>query len=455
MSNEKYPPRTLVGRYFSEQFQSLCQRGNIAVTHVPSAVRCIERQESNWVVRGAFDSQQYDEVLLATGHGLADALPAEPLAGALNSMPLIGDYTSLIQTEILPGSSVWIRGAALTAYDVALLLTEARGGTWQASGEDGADERYLSSGEEPRRITLASRSGILMDPKPETIPIEITACLAKYQQRLRQWGAMVRNEMLDGVPNLSGMWVVLLNCAEECALIMASSITALALWRTALTGLSVAADHYGAPAWLSGNPTTRLRHSILVNQGQAPVTTGWIWARVWSGLYGELIVAMNRLPPNTVQSPQFRQVARNLEKFAFGPPELTARKLLALCDAGILHVAHPGETPAPDAVLIDAVTPGPGVLLRAAPDGCATSDLAAGMLETGDLTVRAGERGLLTELDGTCVRSDGSRNETLAAVGRPTEDPTLGHDTLNRHLHKEPRLWAERIAARANDQIDP
>ena len=30
---------------------------------------------------------------------------------------------------------------------------------------------------------------------------------------------------------------------------------------------------------------------------------------------------------------------------------------------------------------------------------------------------------------------------------RPTEDHVIGHDTLNRHLHDETRLWAERITS--------
>ena len=454
MSRENYPPRALVGRYLSEQFQLLCQHGRISVAHVPLVVSCVEREESLWRVSGPFCSQQYDEVLLAMGHGLADAPPAKPLTGALNSKPLIGDYSSLSMAEVPSKSAVWIRGAALTAYDVALLLTEGRGGTWQSGGEDSVDIEYIASGEEPQRITLASRSGSLMDPKSETVPADVAACLAVYRQRLRHWGVEVREAMPDVGRRLSGMWVVLLSCAVDCAHLMGSQISALGLWRTALTGESVGAGPNATKPPLRANAATRLRNSLSVNQLRAPVTTGWIWARVWSGLYAELVVAMDRLPRDIGDWCQFTRVARNLERFAFGPPELTARKLVALFNAGILDVAIPGEPPPAGAVLVDAVTPGPGVLRQAAPEGCPNSDLIAQLLRAGEVSVRPGDRGLLTEADGTCLARDGSRNESLAALGRPTEDPTLGHDTLNRSLHGEHRLWAQRVAASATDRLD-
>lgn len=486
---EKYPPRTLVGRYLREQFQLLSQQGNFAVTHVPFVVTGVEQQGPRWHVSGSFGTARYDEILLATGHGLADAAPKEPLPGALNTHPFIGDYSSLTTAEISAESAIWIRGAALTAYDVALLLTEGRGGSWQGPGDhsgaghsgagdsvadcvDGADLRYVANGREPRRITLSSRSGSLMDPKSETLPMEIADCLNRHKQWLRRWGRQARAATPQGEVPLDGMWAVLLACARECAGLMDATVSALSLWRTALTGLSVDAELGSSSGAANLQPRVppapghepmpnatadafaRLRHSLAVNRLEAPVTTGWIWARVWSGLYAEMVTAMDRLPRSVRAWRQFSRVARNLERFAFGPPELTARKLVALFDAGILHLAGPGEEPAREAVLVDAVTPAPGVLRGAAPGGRPVNDLFAGLLRAGHVSIRSGDRGLFTDLDGTCIARDGTRTESLAALGRPTEDPTLGHDTLNRSLHGEHVLWAARLAACATHQPD-
>ena len=453
---DRYPPRALVGRYLRETFQLLSRHGNIAVTHAAGIVTGVERRGSQWLVKGPFAQKTYDEVLLATGHGLGGAASVNPLPGALNQRPLIGDYSRLTMAAIPPTSSVWIRGAALTAYDVALLLTEGRGGTWQnisSDGVGGPGVRYVASGLEPQRITLSSRSGLLMDPKSESVPPDIAACLERHKPLLHQWGRQAREETADG-GRLTGLWVVLLRCAEDCARLMGSTVGALSLWRAALTGISTDAGSRAGTQPRPVGAAGQLRSSIAVNQLKMPVTTGWLWARVWSGLYAELVAAMDRLPRTTRAGQQFVRVARNLERFAFGPPELTARKLLALLDAGLLNVAPGGAAPPPGAVLIDAVTPGPGVLRAPAPGGHPTSELFAGLLRDGHVATRPADRGLLTDADGTCLSRDGFRSESLAAVGRPTEDHTLGHDTLNRALHGEPRLWARRIAALATDQPD-
>lgn len=459
LSGEKYPPRRLVGRYLQEQFRLLSQHGRARVSHAPFVVTGVERDGELWRVSGPFGAQPYDEILLATGHGLATADTVEPAAGALNSSPLIGDYDAILEPSDIPaGSDVWIRGAALTAYDVVLLLSEGRGGFWEQTKGDSDGPRpelqYCPSGEEPGRITFFSRSGSLMDPKSESVPIAVAICLDEYRQRLRQWGKEVRNDRRDVEVNLDELWVILLHCAQDCARVMGLAVSAQKLWRTAVTGQSVEAHGRATNGSIAVRSSAHLRNSLAVNHLNAPVTTGWLWARVWSGLYVELVPAMDRLPRSIRASLRFGRVAHHLEKFTFGPPELTARKLVALIDAGVLHFAGPDECAPAGSVLIDAVTPGPGVLRAAAPEGCPNSELIAKLLATGNVSILPGDRGLLTEADGTCVAQDGSRSESLSAVGRPTEGPTLGHDTLNRSLHGEHRLWAQRIAGLVTDQLN-
>lgn len=458
LAQEKYPPRAVVGRYLREQFQLLSRHGNFAVTHAPYVVTGVERTGQRWHVSGSFGKRAYDEVLVATGHGLAQALPADPVAGALNSYPLIGDYAAFTYTQIPVGSEVWIRGASLTAYDAALLLTEGRGGSWLQDPDHAGTEsewRYGASGKEPRRITFFSRSATLMDPKSENAPAAIAESLTVHKERLRQWGEQVRES--TSAPQLphTGLWAILLHGAQDCARVMGLEVSALALWRTALTGRSVEIGTGTAPLSQPHPAAMALRNSLAVNYLNAPLTTGWLWARVWSGLYSELVSVMDRLPRSTREARRFARVAHSLEKFTFGPPELTARKMLALFDAGILHVARSQETPPASAVLIDGVTPAAGALRSAAPYGEPNSEVFAQLLKAGVVSIRPGDPGLLTEVDGTCVAKDGTRSESLAALGRPTEGPTLGHDTLNRSLHGEYRLWAQRVAGLALTNLTP
>lgn len=457
-AGEKYPPRLVVGRYLREQFQLLSDHGSMDLTHAPFAVNSVDRYGPSWRVSGAFGTRSYDEVLLASGHGLAEADRWESSERGLTSHPLIGNYETLTMENVPAGSEVWIRGAALTAYDVALLLTEGRGGTWHrlpGTDEIQGELRYEASGSEPRHITLFSRSGVLMDPKSEVVPDAVTACVERYKKRLLDWGAEARTNASDYEVSLQGMWVILLRCAQDCAQTMGLKVSPLALWRTALTGQSVVAGRGTAISPAPRNAAESLRSSLAVNNLSEPLTTGWLWARTWSGLYTEMVAAMDRLPRAPQEFRRFSRVARSLERFTFGPPELTARKMAALLTAGMLHVVKTQVEPPPAAVIINAVTPGPGVLREPAPHGAPNSEVFAGLLAAGEISVRHGDRGLLTAADGTCLAADGSRNESLAALGRPQEDSTLGHDTLNRSLHRDHHLWAQRVAALITGHINP
>ena len=438
--NDTYPPRAVVGRYLSEQFRTLSEQGNMELNHVPLVVLAVVRDVAGWQVHTAEGAEFYDEVVLATGHGLSDDPSTEEIPTAQNATSLIGDYGSLTEARIPPGGRVRLRGAALTAYDVALLLTEGRGGRWETDTTDGTGSlRYLASGREPSRIIMTSRTGLPMDPKPESIPPEIVELIRSRAQQLRRWGSDLATATETNPHKMDGLWRILLDAAADCAAMAGLRTSKLQLWRTALTGRSA---EMRAGDGLDGF----WRRSLAVNGGAAEPTTRWVWARVWSGLYAHLVVAVDRVRWEPRQRKLFDRIARNFERMAFGPPERTVQRLVALFEAGLLaqdrsavDVDHHAE------IVVDALTPTPGILPK--PGGAAKASLYAGLLEAGEISVRSGERGLLTDLDGTCLDTRGQRNESLTALGRPTEGPTLGHDTLNRSLHEEPRRWARRIAS--------
>ncbi|GAA5227140.1 FAD/NAD(P)-binding protein [Paeniglutamicibacter antarcticus] len=440
-STEQYPPRAVVGRYLSAQFGLLAESAGFSLVHVPARVTDVVRTGDQWEVSSDAGSGYYDQVVLATGHGLPDEGSGTPRGPACNKIPLIARYASLGEEKLPEGSDVLIRGAALTAYDAVLLLTEGRDGRWkELEGAGGPWLEYVPSGREPARITMASRSTLPMDPKPGQVPAWIGTCLEEYRGEVRQWGRDLAARPSGPGAGYAGLWRILLACAGECARMCGAPTTPLGFWRTALTGRGTHGPDTGSSA-------EHIRRSIEVNRGNAVPGTEWLWARVWSGLYPEMVQAVSRVYWKPAACREFGRVSKSLERLAFGPPERTALKLLALFDNGLLQQGpFPAMLPA-DTILVDAVTPPSGVLAAPAPAGRPMSSLMAGLLSAGEVMVREAERGLLTDPDGSCIDEGGNRNESLWALGRPTEGPTLGHDTLNRALHDEPRLWAQRIAA--------
>ena len=438
---DTYPPRALVGEYLSEQFERLRKHGNLQVAHRALAVGTLVRSGSYWEVTTQRGSELYDEVVIVTGHGLAGYRAENSPEGSIAAAGLTVERRAGSDDGVLAGSHVLCRGAALTAYDVILSLTEGRGGTWAAQTTNGLPGlRYLPSGDEPERITMTSRNNIPMSPKPQSVPANLQSTLEAYKEKVLLWGTT------DGATHeVNVLWQILLSCAKDCAELSGVPASKKSLWETLQAGRS---EHMQT----MGGPAEQLRRSLRANHGLETPTHEWVWAIVWSGVYAQLVSALARIPWRTGEREHFSRLAANLERMAFGPPEPTAFKLLALFDAGLLNQEPSSKTAEAGAVFIDAVTAPAGVLAGPAPDGQPTNTLISGLLAHGEVLIRSGERGLLTDTDGTCLNARGERNESLAALGRPTEDPTLGHDTLNRSLHPEYRGWAQRIAQKVTTE---
>ncbi|UTM45918.1 FAD/NAD(P)-binding protein [Glutamicibacter mysorens] len=442
-AEDGYPPRALVGKYLAEQYDLLASRGTLPVQHRAVDATGINRRGPLWEVESAQGNELYDEVVLATGHGLNGYLPPDSPEGSLPAAALTVECEPATDAAVPAGSNIVLRGSALTAYDVVLHLTEGRGGTWDRISDEGMEAlRYRPGGSEPASITMTSRSGIPMTPKPNERPHMLENILEPYREQIRQWGEE-RHLNDAGKPasdtQMDALWQLLLSCAVECAEAMGAPVDEKELQTALQTGISTC---------MAQNPSAaeQLRESLQINQGRQIPSPEWLWGTVWSGAYSQLVQALSRIRWTDEERKQFKLFAANLERMAFGPPEPTAMKLLALFNAGILkHERLSAAGDSPTHLVVDAVTAPAGVLHLSEAQGVGSSSLYRKLLADGEVIIRNGERGLLTDADGTCLNAAGERNQSLAALGRPTEDPTLGHDTLNRELHPEYQRWARRI----------
>lgn len=440
-SDDPFPPRALVGQYLRGQFERLAEGGLLRIQHRASIAKTLRRVAVGWEISTGQGAETYDEVVVATGHGATGQDSDPSCAMGLPATALTVQRCDAADRSIAAGRTVLIKGAALTAFDVVLALTEGRGGRWQ-EGPGGASPalRYLPSGHEPSTIIMTSRQGISMAPKPLESGPEVQRQLEAYRSGVRAWG--LREE---GTP--SQLRDLLLDGALAIARVSGADASRQALEQTARHGIC---EQMAA----LGNPLEQLRYSVEANRGLKAKTPDWVWGVLWSGLYPELVSVLSRYPWDATSRKEFTALAANLERLAFGPPEPTALKLLALHEAGMLRHEIAGSRSAGDlgrneVVRVNAVTVAPGILNAPAPEGVPSSKLFGALLGRGEIMVRPGERGIFTDTDGTCLDARGHRNESLSALGRPTEDPTLGHDTLNRALHPEYRRWARRIAAQA------
>lgn len=483
---EDYPPRALIGDYlehaWSQVVAALPERTRVRVLHGRAEqLRRPALEPRAWEVRieparraggsGPLWHGPYDEVLLATGH--ASEHPAALAHGWVGPVPLIGGVypasQRLSEEAVPPGSRVVVRGAALTFIDAALSLSEGRGGRF----EEGSDGRlhYRPSGREPAVILPTGRSGALLNAKPD--PDSAPAGALKEGVRAEILAAG-RREVLDASDASALLRAVqrtaqrLLLCerqpeSEDSCDPLRSPIPegiVAAVEETLRSGREpehpqdeAARDAQNSSAAARGAAARSLRRGIAVAQGREPGGPAWVLGRAWSLLYPAIVqrISFAQIPPQ--QWAELRAAAVRFERWAFGPPLRSARRLEALVEAGIVdlssldagaQIGADGRLRAPDGpsspvpdVVVDAVLAPPGI--------SATDPLLHGLVERGVLSIPPGRRGCRITRGAAAVDVAGRLVPGLSVLGRPTEDVVLGHDTLNRALHPQPQLWAQRM----------
>ncbi|ANE04381.1 FAD/NAD(P)-binding protein [Corynebacterium crudilactis] len=168
----------------------------------------------------------------------------------------------------------------------------------------------------------------------------------------------------------------------------------------------------------------------------------WGMGVAWREMYPSIVKRASYEGRDSLKG--FYDLAREMERLAFGPPPESYEHLQRLIDSGVVDTSHlhRGEERLADlvrelniTVVIDAVTSPPGVV---------PGTLVHYLVEEGYARVRPGTRGLDVAADGTVI---GQKH--LAAVGRMTEDVVLGNDTLSRTLHDVIPKWARRVIRNA------
>ncbi|WP_061960548.1 FAD/NAD(P)-binding protein [Demequina flava] len=427
-----FPSRADVGRYLSWSFEHLCQSPRLEIIHWRARVTSVRRDGAGWVCETSTDhgrasiSERSARVLLATGHaggiGLDHSALTDPTRGPAPSEPVV------------------IHGAALTAFDVVMDLTVGRGGTWESNPDAPAGNRYVPSGMEPSKVTMVSRTGETMLPKPVTQSADLTQAVREETSRWER-----------GATADDAWWEVLADAAIAAAKVSGVTVRRDELW-----------SRVGHAGSAQTRPDLRWHRDLARATGEVDEDPAWWWGRAWAAGYADVVRSLERAPRKNPLWSRWRTRAATLERWAFGPPLETFNRLVALRDAGLLCVVRPADLNVEDpaCTIVNAYTRGPGVIAgdtlgdSAPTERVADTEPWAGLLADGLVSVRAGERGVLTMPDGTCVDAQGDAVGGLASLGRPTEDPVIGHDSLQRRLHQDSRRWAVSTASDWTHEVD-
>ena len=211
------------------------------------------------------------------------------------------------------------------------------------------------------------------------------------------------------------------------------------------------------------DPVEEVQRSLDVGAGLRPPDLLWALANGWQSLYPALVGRVSGTGLAPASWPAFLRLAAEMERIAFGPPPVNARKLLALVAAGRIDLSRVrgarittedgitslGRGPSRQRldVVVNAVLAAPGARVSCSP-------LVRGVVDDGLARVASRRRGLEVTADGGCIGRDGRRTAGLSAIGRATEDSVVGNDTLNRRLHPQADRWARRVARAASTRAN-
>ena len=153
-------PRVMLGEYLQSEFERLCQVGRtkghtivVTVGEILDVVPAGDHIEVTALIRGDEQQTSFAHVVLATGH----SWPVKPRIGSAN---LISPWPYTNVTDLKVGR-IGVLGSSLSAIDVLIALGHEHG-TFMEDGP--AVNWFVKSGHESVAITMVSHRGIMPEP---------------------------------------------------------------------------------------------------------------------------------------------------------------------------------------------------------------------------------------------------------------------------------------------------
>ena len=440
-----FVPRAIVGEYLHHCFRLVAERLSrfAEVSLIRDKVDEIKRTEDHWRVSLSSQTLQANEVLLTIGHeGWRTTAMQEEISSERLIEGVFPICKQLNLQQVAPQAKVALRGFGLTAIDAALSLTEGRGGKFH---ECGNELQYEPGGWEPEIIYPYSRTGRPMLAKPSSPTLIDTVDTAIWDK----WRTEILNSDLPISPSRfdACLWQPVIRAASEALTDIKGSIH------------SVTEVTQWFENWRLLPPemvTNVMRQSAEIALGNRQPDAAWAIGEAWRQLYPALVKTISHGGLTNNGWTQFKLLAVEMERIAFGPSEENVRKILALIDHGMIDLtflAQPSLTEHNGIMKIsnDSITVNLDKCINAviaSPNTPATTGPIGSLLSRGSIKCIDPTLGIDIDRAGRPISEIPGDTAGLAILGRATEGCVLGNDTLSRKLHEHDRFWASGVIKR-------
>lgn len=490
-----YASRAMAGRYLSDGFNLIASNlpENVVGKYIVGEVVDIFNDSGKYSLRlraeGERETEQYDHVLLATGHPKHRETKQSTNYQSFADKHEKAGYIPFVYPaetvffEVPPNCCVGIKGIGLTFVDAVLALTEGKGGRFE---RDQYTENllYIPSGDEPKVIYPFSRSGLPMIPRisvPNTdseLSFFTRTALLKFEAGKKlsfqnQIWPLVRQDMIyayydialknighpEGLSGCNNFEDVKRSAADFHKKYSSEIRFDAERFLDPLqeTELHKGKEHHQYVEALYNNYLREARKGEL-RSPLAAVTAVW---RKASSLFCE-VYSFGGLTPESQKYFDFK-IRGKLNRITFGPPVKSGEKLFALMEAGILNFDAAKN---PDLVLDDKSG---SFILERRSDGTrypiqflvdARIPKMSLADDPGPLFRNLINRGLITLYEnrsgreayqpgavnitrqGFVIGKNGFINRDIAVTGTPTEGITFDNDTLSRDRNNFVDSWA-------------
>lgn len=416
-----FPPRAVIGEYLTYCAQTVRKQlpSHITLIEYPRAQK-VTGTPGAWVIETVEAIISADELLLTVGHAAKS-----PMKLTLSDVSHFADHLidapyPVSQTDSIPaGAKVATRGAGLSFIDLALALTEGRGGKFN---EDFT--AYTRSGKEPAVIFPTGLEGRFLDVKPMVEDLQLSeAQVAHTIEKIAT--ATTLHEILDEIRELSS--VALSN-----------------------HGYKSPADTYDEiiAGEISGTAQELLRESIAAQENRQLISRTVVACTIMR-LLQQLIDTLSNREWEAKDWKTLTAVMTVLNSFGFGPPPVNAQKILTLVESGLIDPKYLDSKidalkfPEHVDYMVEALLAPSGMWQGAYPELSALEPILCQWADPKGEGTRTGVR---TDKNGSVVDAHNEPISALAAIGRITEDWILSLDTLNFTVHPQLVGWAKRVS---------